>query len=287
MKRSILILPIVSVALCCITTATAETKEVCVVGYVMDTFCIDRGTLLDNPSVKTLEHPEKHTIHCLVDVPRCYDSGFEILSPSNDTKYCRGFKLDSNGNNKAHTLARSTGSSSLGCSTCGSSGTQKNGFRATIKGTYDTTDSRFPVVLTTTSVEAASVGCDSSKEINPCLPTEQGGTQNAASKNAGAGGAAQNYVIAHGSLMIVSWGLLLPAGVIIAHFLRHRDPTWFLIHRALQYFGIICAVSGFIIAVTQFSVFSPDYYAPGKSKMEQGTREKNTKIVSLFLLLLE
>jgi hypothetical protein len=47
----------------------------------MDQLCIDRGTLLDNPSVKTLENPELHTIHCLIDIKRCIDSGFTILKP--------------------------------------------------------------------------------------------------------------------------------------------------------------------------------------------------------------
>ena len=56
-------------------------------------------------------------------------------------------------------------------------------------------------------------------------------------------------------------GLLLPMGVLIAHFLRHRDPMWFLIHRAIQVTGICLALSGFIIAVTQFSVFHPGYFA--------------------------
>ena len=54
-------------------------REVCVEGFVMDKFCIDLGTLLDNPRVKTLENPEKH---CLVDVSVCYKSGFNILLPN-------------------------------------------------------------------------------------------------------------------------------------------------------------------------------------------------------------
>jgi len=32
-------------------------------GYIMDYFCIDRGTLLDNPSVRTLEGPGEHSVH--------------------------------------------------------------------------------------------------------------------------------------------------------------------------------------------------------------------------------
>ena len=106
-------------------------KEVCVVGYIMDTFCIERGTLLDNPSLTTLEHPDKHTVHCLVDVPRCYESGFEVLAlPSkSDTIYCRALKLDAAGNSAALKLARDTGAAGGGCSTCkGTKGSLKKGF---------------------------------------------------------------------------------------------------------------------------------------------------------------
>ena len=32
----------------------------------MDYYCIDRGTLLDNPSVVTLEGPDQHSVHWCV-----------------------------------------------------------------------------------------------------------------------------------------------------------------------------------------------------------------------------
>jgi hypothetical protein len=32
-------------------------------GYIMDEFCISLGTLLDNPSVRTLENPGVHSLH--------------------------------------------------------------------------------------------------------------------------------------------------------------------------------------------------------------------------------
>ena len=57
--------------------------------------------------------------------------------------------------------------------------------------------------------------------------------------------------------MVTSWGVLLPSGVLIAHFLRHRDPLWFKLHRAIQSVGICLAIAGFTIAVTQFNVFGP------------------------------
>ena len=40
----------------------------------------NRGTLLDNPSAETLENPERHTVHCLIDVGICNGSPFHILT---------------------------------------------------------------------------------------------------------------------------------------------------------------------------------------------------------------
>ena len=108
-------------------------REVCVEGFVMDTFCIKRGTLLDNPSVKTLENPEKHSVHCLVDVSVCVNSGFNILqpNPSGSPAYANNFRLDVVGNKKVLEVARANGI----CSTCGRGGTIGEGLRGTFFGT--------------------------------------------------------------------------------------------------------------------------------------------------------
>ncbi|RHY35889.1 hypothetical protein DYB34_014171, partial [Aphanomyces astaci] len=47
---------------------SAQGKNVTATGFVMDNYCIDLGNLMDNPTVKTLEGPEVHSIHCLVDL---------------------------------------------------------------------------------------------------------------------------------------------------------------------------------------------------------------------------
>ena len=57
-------------------------QTVCATGFIMDTFCIQRGTLLDNNAARSLidgEGPQKHSYHCLLDVPQCLDGGFEML----------------------------------------------------------------------------------------------------------------------------------------------------------------------------------------------------------------
>ena len=50
----------------------------CVEGYVMDHYCIDIGSLLDRPNIRTLEGPEQHSIHCLVDVGPCLNAQLNV-----------------------------------------------------------------------------------------------------------------------------------------------------------------------------------------------------------------
>jgi hypothetical protein len=35
-------------------------------GFVMDQFCIERGTLLDKPDLSTLQFPDEHSLHWYV-----------------------------------------------------------------------------------------------------------------------------------------------------------------------------------------------------------------------------
>ena len=117
------------------------------------------GTLLDNSSVTTLLNPEKHSFHCLLDVPVCVGSQYHILSPppAGETLYGTGWMVESN--DMLITAGRALGSKADGCTTCGSEGTQKFGFRAAVTGTIKTLD---PPVLTVTGVDALegnAAGC--------------------------------------------------------------------------------------------------------------------------------
>ena len=86
---------------------TSTGKTVTASGFVMDNFCIVRGNLFDNPSVKTLVNPEKHSIHCLVDVAECTTSLFALLSPptSNNSLYSISYQLGAAGTQLAITAA--------------------------------------------------------------------------------------------------------------------------------------------------------------------------------------
>lgn len=180
--------------------ALTSLASVCFTGYVMDTFCLDRGTMLDNSKLRSLEYPDRHSVHCLVDVAVCRESGFEVLKDPDQEGglYCRQFKLDGPGNDAALALARKEGSRSAGCTTCEGTGTLERGFRATVWGELDEEN---PKVLRTVSVLSASVGCPAD-HTNPPLPPV----------NCGADGGLLDEQIKHGSLMIASWGFLLPAG---------------------------------------------------------------------------
>ena len=209
----------------------------------MDTYCINRGRLLDNPDLGSLTNPDEHSVHCLVDIPICYDGGFELLvdPEAPDTTHCRAYTLDTTGRDMVLAHARAIGD----CDTCGDQGMQEKGYRATISGKlYDET-SKTPL-LYVSSVDNSTVGCPGGATVpNP----EQLDCTS---------GKYQPWIVTHGTLMMMSWGLLLPSGVIIARFAKHKKPDgiWFKIHRAFQIFGLVLALIGWIIALVQFDVFS-------------------------------
>jgi hypothetical protein len=212
----------------------------------MDTFCIERGTLLDNSAVESLRNPELHSYHCLVDVTRCVNSGFEMLADvRNETGglYGRFLRLDDAGNQMILERARATGLPGF-CSTCvGTSGSEELGFRATVVGTIVPGSS--PQLFNTQSVLAYEEECPDGSTF--VAPEEDDISIEA--------GTLSSSITTHGSLMLVSWGFLLPLGVITARFFRHRpDALWFKMHRALQVVGLILAIAGWSIALKNFSI---------------------------------
>jgi len=130
-------------------TTTQVGDEVCIEGYIMDSFCIERGTLFDNPSVNTLEGPEVHSIHCLVDVPQCVNSPFEILvAPQGDgLLYTRGYRVSNN--DLLVELAQQVRAS------------QPLGFEAEVCGKISSLgNGSVPPILDVSQVNAAGAPCD-------------------------------------------------------------------------------------------------------------------------------
>uniref|UniRef100_A0A0G4HUF8 Cytochrome b561 domain-containing protein n=1 Tax=Chromera velia CCMP2878 TaxID=1169474 RepID=A0A0G4HUF8_9ALVE len=218
-------------------------EDVCVEGFVMDTFCADRGRLLDSPGTDALTMPEQHSLHCLVDVQICYASGFEVLeSPrSGSNVYCRVFKLDRTGNEKILKLARETGSTNLGCTTCGDTGTMERGFRAALVGTPE---------------GSAAPRMFKVKEVFPYgyCSTQQTYQLASISDDMRLCSSRDIWIQVHGSLMLAGWGFLLPLGVTMALSGRRHDPLWYYLHMCLQIGGLVVGLAGWSIALSQFQV---------------------------------
>lgn len=230
----------------------ASAQTVCYTGFVMDTFCIERGTLLDNGALRSLEDgegPQWHSYHCLLDVPQCYNGGYEMLAPplEGSTTHCRVLQMasapgSSAGADMLLAFFRAHGRPGA-CSTCtGTLGDETQGPRATVYGTI-VDDTTSPPTLELTDIRPASEACNTTVYV----PT---GDVNCNSAEL------LPLFRMHGALMLSSWGALLPLGVAISLTGRHREPLWFRLHVGCQMLGLALALAGWLLALTQFSVFS-------------------------------
>ncbi|GAB4817649.1 hypothetical protein N2152v2_004695 [Parachlorella kessleri] len=50
---------------------------------------------------------------------------------------------------------------------------------------------------------------------------------------------------AHAWLMTISWGVLIPSGIVVARCFKELDPLWFKLHRAVQSIGFLLGIVGF------------------------------------------
>lgn len=242
-------------------TTSAQEDEICFVGFVMDTYCIDRGRLFDNSDIDALVEPDRHSIHCLVDVDRCVYSGYEMLvlnnnkipsTPTDTTHdhYCRAFALDSRGNELMLDLARTTGEAGSFCTTCtGPPGSQTRGFRAAATGRILPSGNNNLPILQVTAVAPANVGCAGKTYVPVNINCDSGSYL--------------PFIATHGSLMLMSWGFLLPMGILAARLLRHYEESalWFKIHRVVQPMGLLLAITGWIVALAgPFDVLGSGVY---------------------------
>jgi DOMON domain len=122
-----------------------------------DLFCINRGTLFDNPNVTTLslEGPPIHSVHCLLDVPECIASAFEILIPPLPTTpdlYQRGWRLDDASKALVVALAQSVGICE-NCTDMGMGGTVERGLYVSLTATMqDGGSADSPPIITATDI---------------------------------------------------------------------------------------------------------------------------------------
>ena len=81
------------------------------------------------------------------------------------------------------------------------------------------------------------------------------------------------YFAAHGTLMLLSWGFLLPGGIVAARFLKYRtDSLWFKIHRIVQPLGLVLALAGWWTALSgPFNVLGSGVYDVSFAHAVMGT----------------
>jgi len=60
------------------------------------------------------------------------------------------------------------------------------------------------------------------------------------------------YWRAHGILMTIGWGILIPVGVMVARTLKDKNPVWFYVHVVANSAGLLAAIAGFVMALIKF-----------------------------------
>ncbi|WOL15597.1 cytochrome b561 and DOMON domain-containing protein [Canna indica] len=63
---------------------------------------------------------------------------------------------------------------------------------------------------------------------------------------AAASGGGLSLAKSHALLTIIGWGILLPAGIAMARFMKHYDPSWFYLHTSTQGIGFVAGIVGVI-----------------------------------------
>lgn len=62
----------------------------------------------------------------------------------------------------------------------------------------------------------------------------------------------------HGILGIMGWGLILPAGAMIARYLKHKDPLWYYLHAGIQFLGFILGLAAVLLGVQLYRSMNAD-----------------------------
>jgi uncharacterized membrane protein len=250
----------------CATSMTASALEVgdniCTEGYIMDFFCINQMRMIDNGLV-TLEQPDRHSVHCLVEVGSCINerSPFEVLIDPvvPGAQYSRGWRMTESSKEDMIMLAQGIGS----CRTCVNgydSSMQSSGFRAVLNATVLDLNEDVegpPLIEVNGMAHSNNLGDDPCKAIFNMTDIVDELGSNSTLFSIGVQTNLRAKHLAHGSLMLIAWGFLLPMGAFAARFLKHRpDGLWFHIHKASQVVGLLFAIAGWIIALRNFNVFA-------------------------------
>ncbi|KAG8463035.1 hypothetical protein KFE25_001808 [Diacronema lutheri] len=192
--------------------ARARASDVTHTGFLTDLLCWDMVNAIDGANMLTA--PEEHTVHCMVDIQECVDSGFGVLElPPGETEYTLKYKLDQTGNRGALTLLRAT--------------SKRSNVIVTVAGRADGDVLRDARVM-----EPAS----------GVIPVSNAGDFRRRP---------ESILVAHVVCMLASWGCLLPWGVALARRTRGVRPigAWFVLHLRLQTYGWGLQMAGMCLGV--------------------------------------
>ena len=137
------------------------------------TVCIERGTLLDNSRIVSLEQPQKHSLHCLFDVSVCREGGYTVLGPTqrSNNLHCLGYRIDNS--NTVINIGRALGQKGY-CSSC--TNTNNNspefGLVATVRGVVGqlgdgSNDVSGAPLITNVQILDKNAGCGGRQSIPP------------------------------------------------------------------------------------------------------------------------
>ena len=133
----------------------------------------------------TLENPEEHSFHCLLDVDLCKESGYQVIGPKDEETgmHCMGFRLD---DTDAVVAAGQAYGQQGYCTSCtGDASAPEYGWLATVKGTVsELGDGSAGVtgtpVLTNVEILSSDEICETATVPPLCLDTAPGPSQSEA-----------------------------------------------------------------------------------------------------------
>lgn len=142
-------------------------STLCAEGFIMDDFCVQRGTLLDPAGTPTFTNPAVHTVHCLIDVGACRDSGYHILKDpqTEGGEYSIAHTFTDASNAMLIDLMRAEGSCTDGCT-----GSAVDTFRIGVKGKTKEVDGTMKFEVT----ESAYISADAVGTYCAGMSDEQG-----------------------------------------------------------------------------------------------------------------
>lgn len=65
----------------------------------------------------------------------------------------------------------------------------------------------------------------------------------------------------HGATAIIGWGILTPAGLIIARYFRHMEPSWYYIHSSTHFIGFFVGIISISIGSNLYQKIAATFVA--------------------------